>query len=100
MTIEISANITININNKPLPTISPFNQVEVILSTLIDKYQEGYAFQGYRYITCKTRLGRLNSEEAEIAMDTGYTMFIADRAFIKKHYFDIEVKIIPTTIQV
>ena len=44
ITMETSANTTTNINNKPLPTISPLNQAKVILSTLIDKYREGYIF--------------------------------------------------------
>ena len=53
ITTEISTNTTININNKPLSTTSPLNQIKVILSILIDKYREGYAFQRYRYITYK-----------------------------------------------
>ena len=44
------------------------------------------------------QLGRLNGEEAEIAVDIGYTISIADQAFIKKYCFDIKVKIIPTII--
>ena len=49
-------------------------------------------------MTCKMWLGRLDGEEAEIAVDIGCTMFIADRAFIEKHYPDIEVKIIPIIV--
>ena len=44
ITIKTSTNIIININNKPLPITSPLNQVKVILSTLINKYQKGYIF--------------------------------------------------------
>ena len=100
MTTETSANTTANTDDKPLPTTSPLNQAEVILSTSTDKYREGYAFQGYRYVTCKARLGRLDGEEAEIAVDTGCTMSIADRAFIEKHCPDAEVKTVPTTVRV
>ena len=78
ITTEISVNIIINIDNKPLPIILLFNQAEVILSTLINKYREGYAFQGYRYIIYKMWLSCLNSEEAEIAINIKYTIFITD----------------------
>ena len=46
----------------------------------------------------KAQFGRLNGEEAEIAVDIGCTMFIANRAFIEKHCLDIKIKIIPTII--
>ena len=49
-------------------------------------------------MTYKARLGHLNSEEAEIVVDIGCIISIADRAFIKKHYPDTEVKIVPTII--
>ena len=74
MIMETSTNITTNINNKPLPIISPLNQVEVILSTLTNKYRKGYIFQGYRYMIYKIWLGRLNGEEAEIAINIRYTI--------------------------
>ena len=38
MTMEILINITINTDDKPLFTTLPFNQAEVILLTLINKY--------------------------------------------------------------
>ena len=38
MIMETSANIIVNINNKPLSIISPLNQVKIILLTSTDKY--------------------------------------------------------------
>ena len=76
--METLINTITNIDDKPLSIISPFNQIEVILSILIDKYREGYAFQKYKYMTCKAWLGCLNNKEAEIAIDIGCTIFITD----------------------
>ncbi len=72
---------------------------KIIASSSTDRPIEGYAFRGYHYVTGPAQLS-LEGPRYEWCFDTGCTMSLIDRQFLREANPDAEIKEMPTPMMV
>ena len=87
----------------PAPVSAPVaksaTSEHVILSTSTDSPVQGYAFRGFHYVTAVVQLFLLGLL-FDLCFDTGCTMSLIDRKFLRENLPDAEIKKMPTPMTV
>ena len=86
---------TANSDVAPSKPLTP----QVICSTSTDQPVEGYAFRGFHYVTAMVQLFFLGLL-FDLCFDTGCTMSLIDRKFLRENHPDAEIKKMPTPMTV
>ena len=76
--------------------------LSVIRSTAVDppSTQPGYSFRGWRYATAEAYIGFIEGPTMSICLDTGCTMSLVDRSFLKDRCPQIKIHTMSSPMEV